>query len=53
MPVYEYKCSNCGKVFEITCHLSEREQLAVCPDCGSKQVAPVFSSFSSPPPPRY
>jgi putative FmdB family regulatory protein len=53
MPVYEYKCSNCGKVFEITCHLRERDQLAVCPGCGSKKVEPVFSSFSSPPPPRF
>ena len=53
MPVYQYKCKACGKVFEITCHLSERDELAVCPDCGGKDVTPVFSTFGSPPPPKY
>jgi putative FmdB family regulatory protein len=50
MPVYQYKCRSCDKVFEITCHLSEREELAVCPDCGGKDVEPVFSTFTTPPP---
>jgi putative FmdB family regulatory protein len=53
MPVYQYKCKSCGKVFEITCHLSEREELAACPDCGSKDVQQVFSTFTSPPPSKW
>jgi putative FmdB family regulatory protein len=53
MPVYQYKCKSCGKLFEITCHLDEREELAVCPDCGGKDVEPVFSAFTSPPPSKW
>jgi putative FmdB family regulatory protein len=49
MPVYQYRCKSGGKVFEITCHLSEREELAVCPECGSKDVEQVSSTFTSPP----
>lgn len=54
MPVYEYACKTCGKHFEITCHIDEREQLARCPKCGSREVEPVLTaSFSSPPPEKY
>jgi len=53
MPVYEYKCQKCGQQFEITCHLSERDEQAVCPECGSKDVQPVISSFACAPPPRF
>ena len=53
MPVYEYRCTSCGKLFEINCHLSEREQLAVCPQCSSREVQPVFSSFTTAPPAKW
>jgi len=53
MPVYQYKCRDCGKEFEINCHLSEREKLAKCPSCGKKNVQPVFTSFVTAPPPKY
>jgi putative FmdB family regulatory protein len=46
MPVYEFRCQSCGKVFAIEAHLNDRERLAVCPECGSRKVAPVFSSFA-------
>jgi putative FmdB family regulatory protein len=46
MPVYQYRCKACGKLFEITCHLSERDEVAVCPDCGGREVEQVFSSFT-------
>jgi putative FmdB family regulatory protein len=46
VPVYQYRCKACGKVFEITCQLSERDEVAVCPDCGGKEVEQVFSSFT-------
>jgi putative FmdB family regulatory protein len=54
MAVYEFKCKKCGKVFEVTCHMDEREKKAVCPGCGSRKVETVFTpSFASPPPPKY
>jgi putative FmdB family regulatory protein len=46
MPVYEYRCSHCGERFEIVCGLSEREEKAVCPACGSREAAQVFGGFS-------
>jgi putative FmdB family regulatory protein len=50
MPTYEYHCSACDESFEVTCHLDERQKLAVCPKCKSKDVEPVFSSFVCPAP---
>jgi len=34
MPVYEYECSGCKKVFEIQQRIAEAP-LEVCPDCGA------------------
>ena len=35
MPIYEYKCSKCGKVFEIIQKVSD-EPLSRCKFCGGK-----------------
>lgn len=45
MPVYEFKCVSCGEVFEIVAGLAERDEKAVCPSCGGRDVAPVFGGF--------
>jgi putative FmdB family regulatory protein len=34
MPVYEYECSGCKKVFEVQQRIADAP-LAVCPDCGA------------------
>lgn len=34
MPVYEYECSGCKKVFEIQQHIADAP-LKVCPECGA------------------
>ena len=34
MPIYEYQCPKCGKVFEEWVHLSEAHLEVPCPDCG-------------------
>jgi putative FmdB family regulatory protein len=34
MPLYNYRCENCGKVFEKLVWLVEPVQAPVCPDCG-------------------
>ncbi len=39
MPVYEFRCRDCKKNFEIVCSISEYEREKVaCPDCGGKKV---------------
>lgn len=47
MPLFEFTCAKCGKVFE---ELLSHAELAVgdlkCPECGSTEVARGLSSFA-------
>jgi putative FmdB family regulatory protein len=46
MPTYEYRCSKCGKVFEIQEHVAEHEKSHPrCPECQSPDVQPVLTDF--------
>lgn len=45
MPVYEYRCRDCGKEFEIIALLGELEDLKPkCTGCGSRKVERRWSS---------
>ena len=47
MPIYEYKCSNCGKRTELLARSSKNARMK-CPDCGSvmqKQLSVFAPSF--------
>lgn len=46
MPLYEYKCFNCEKVFIVAFSLSEWERGAIvrCPACDSKDVRRLISA---------
>jgi len=46
MPIYEFTCRACGETFEIISSLTDRDENAVCPGCGGREVTPVFSSVS-------
>ncbi|HHF52946.1 MAG TPA: zinc ribbon domain-containing protein [candidate division WOR-3 bacterium] len=35
MPIYEYKCTKCGKIWEILV-LPHEEQPRICPECGGE-----------------
>ena len=42
MPTYQYRCEKCGKTFERTETISERESgKSKCPKCGSEKVTVV------------
>jgi len=52
MPTYEYRCMDCGEIWERTEHIAEHEEVAVhtiapphCPHCDSPRVEPAFSAF--------
>jgi putative FmdB family regulatory protein len=45
MPVYEFHCPKCDQRFEIVSSIAGREENAVCPVCGGREVTPVFSDF--------
>ena len=46
MPIYEYKCSKCGKTFE---HLARSlsESPPKCPKCGASRPKKQFSAFTT------
>lgn len=41
MPVYEYRCKNCGHDFEVTQSMSD-DALTECPACNEPQLRKVF-----------
>ena len=46
MPVFEYKCSSCNTKFEVLHKSSVNQDKVTCPDCNSKKITKLFSSFS-------
>lgn len=46
MPMYDYKCLECGKESLVAMTLKEHEaQRATCPHCGSQRMEQLFTSF--------
>ena len=45
MPIYEYKCKNCGNLFEDFRLISERDAAVKCPMCGKTGPERVISNF--------
>jgi putative FmdB family regulatory protein len=47
MPSYDYRCGKCGKRFEVTISVSDRDAGKVkCAKCGSRRVRQQVSGFS-------
>jgi putative FmdB family regulatory protein len=47
MPIYEYRCETCQKVYEQIRRMSEADRNLECPDCKSTQVERLISSFAA------
>ncbi len=48
MPVYEFACAACKKIFEVTMSMVEAGvKKVVCPECDSDDVNQLPSSFSA------
>jgi putative FmdB family regulatory protein len=46
MPVYEFRCQTCEKVFNLTMKIDNPGKETIsCPHCGSKKVTQIFSGF--------
>lgn len=45
MPIYEYRCNDCGSSFERLL-LPGKDQSVACPTCSSKDVAKTPSTFA-------
>lgn len=48
MPMYEYKCLDCGKESEISLTLNDHDSRAVrCPSCKSQRMEQLISSVTA------
>ncbi len=47
MPLYEYRCQECGHLFEKMVAFSESNKLPECPQCKSKATQKQVSTFAT------
>ncbi len=47
MPIYEYKCEDCGTEFEKLIRRASDENTLACPDCGESHLEQKWSTFSA------
>jgi len=47
MPIYEYKCMNCGRVTEVFFRSLQQDIEVRCSNCRSKNIKKIFSAPSS------
>ncbi len=47
MPLYEYRCNECGEEFEKMLRFSEADRLPACPKCASSQTQKRLSKVAS------
>ena len=47
MPLYEYRCDQCGRRFEVLQKIGAASDGVTCPGCGGSQVAKQLSTFAS------
>ena len=46
MPIYEYKCADCGRLTSVFTKSMNAEVTAKCQHCGGKKLARTFSKFA-------
>lgn len=46
MPIYDYRCDNCGKVYDVFHKVKEVEEDVVCPECESTKHTRLLSAPS-------
>jgi putative FmdB family regulatory protein len=48
VPIYEYKCPECGNGFEKFCRSQiQSDRLQTCPECGHEKASRVLSRVGS------
>ncbi|MEW6026609.1 MAG: zinc ribbon domain-containing protein [Planctomycetota bacterium] len=47
MPIYEYQCRKCEKVFEALIRSDKDVTALCCPHCQGKKVNKLFSTFAT------
>jgi putative FmdB family regulatory protein len=44
MPIYEYKCLDCGEVSEVLVGMGSSNETATCKNCGSGRMERILSA---------
>lgn len=47
MPIFEYRCKDCGEKFETLVYSSAGDEKIECPECGSVKTEKQMSMFAS------
>lgn len=47
MPIYEYRCADCGTKFEKLVRRASEVPDLVCPSCGKKRLEQELSTFAA------
>jgi putative FmdB family regulatory protein len=47
MPIYEYRCEDCGSKFEKLVRRSDEAAELECPSCGQKHLKQELSTFAA------
>ena len=47
MPMYEYRCRKCGKLFEMLRRMKDADRDLECPECLSEAVERLISTFAA------
>ena len=48
MPIYEFACPDCRKIFSFLSKRINPERLPACPKCGRQELAKLMSTFAMP-----
>ncbi len=46
MPIFEFKCSKCGEIYDVLFRNREEKVAVTCPKCGSKKAERLLSAFA-------
>ncbi|MDZ7332162.1 MAG: zinc ribbon domain-containing protein [candidate division KSB1 bacterium] len=47
MPIYEYKCKKCEKIFDVFQSIGGSSEGLICPVCGEPNPQRIFSAFGT------
>ena len=47
MPLYEYRCPDCGKRFDALRTMSQADAPVICPECGEMRASRAISLFAA------
>jgi putative FmdB family regulatory protein len=48
MPIYEFACPNCRRIFSFLSKRTNPDRLPICPKCGNQKLTKQMSRFAAP-----